>query len=74
MNTPDYVAAVLAKAEAGGAHAAELAALRRRLRQLGEQQAGRLPGEVLKPLADLPRLDELPEPPPARPVTCLTGW
>ena len=60
MNTPDYMAAVLAKAEAGGAQAAELAALRRRLRQLGEQQAGRLPGEVLEPLPDLPRLDELP--------------
>ena len=64
MNTPDHVAAVLAKAEAGGVRAAELAALRRRLRQLGEQQAGRLPGEVLEPLPDLPRLDELPEPPP----------
>ena len=62
MNTPGYAAAVLAKAEAGGARAAELAALRRRLRQLGEPQAGRLPGEVLEPLADLPRLDELPEP------------
>ena len=66
MNMPDYVAAVLAKAEAGGARTAELAALRRRLRQLGEQEAGRLPGEVLEPLADLPRLDELPEPPPGR--------
>ena len=66
MDTPDYSAAVLAKAEAGGAHAAELAALRRRLRQLGEQQAGGLPGEVLEPLADLPRLDELPEPPPGQ--------
>src|SRR5580692_7642010 len=66
MNTPDYVAAVLAKAEAGGVHAAELAALGRRLRQLGEPQAGRLPGEVLEPLADLPRLDELPEPPPGQ--------
>ena len=66
MNTPDYVAAVLAKAEAGGAQAAELAALRRRLRQLGEQQAGRLPGDVLEPLADLPRLGELPEPSPGQ--------
>jgi UTP--glucose-1-phosphate uridylyltransferase len=66
MSTSDYVAAVLAKAKAGGAHAAELAALRRRLRQLGEQQAGLLPGEVLEPLADLPRLDELPEPSPGR--------
>ena len=68
------MAAVLAKAEAGGARAAELAALRRRLRQLGEPQAGRLPGEVLEPLADLPRLDELPEPAPARPVRCSAGW
>ena len=74
MNTPDYVAAVLAKAEACGAHAAELAALRRRLRQLGDPQAGFLPDEVLQPLTDLPRLDELPERHPARPVTCSTGW
>jgi UTP--glucose-1-phosphate uridylyltransferase len=66
MSTSGYVAAVLAKAEAGGAHAAELAALRRRLQQLGEQRAGLLPGEVLEPLADLPRLDELPEPSPCR--------
>src|SRR5208283_4735698 len=34
--------------------------------QLGEQQAGRLPGEVLEPLPDLPRLDELPEPAPGQ--------
>jgi UTP--glucose-1-phosphate uridylyltransferase len=50
----------MAKAEAGGVHGVELATLRRRLRQLGEQQAGLLPSEVLEPLADLPRLDELP--------------
>jgi len=66
MNTPGYAAAVLAHAEAGGAHAAELAALRSRLRQLGDPQAGLLPGEVLEPVADLPRLEELPEPPPGR--------
>ena len=66
MNTPDHVTAVLAKAEAGGVRAAELAALRRRLRQLGERQAGRLPGDVLEPLPDLPRADELPEPPPGQ--------
>jgi UTP--glucose-1-phosphate uridylyltransferase len=66
MNTPDHVAAVLAKAEAGGVHAAELVALRRRLRQLDEHEAGRLPGDVLEPLPDLPRLDELPEPPPGQ--------
>jgi UTP--glucose-1-phosphate uridylyltransferase len=62
MNTPGYVAAVVAKAEAGGVHGGELAALRRRLRQLGEQQAGLLPSEVLEPAADLPRMDELPRP------------
>ena len=50
MKAPDYVVAVLAKAKAGGVHGAELAALRRRLRQLGEEQAGRLPGGVLEPL------------------------
>jgi UTP--glucose-1-phosphate uridylyltransferase len=66
VNTPDHVAAVLAKAEAAGARGAELAALRRRLRQLGARQAGLLPGEVLEPLADLPRLDQLPEPPPGQ--------
>ena len=66
MNTPDHVTAVLTKAEAGGVHAAELAALRRRLRQLAECQAGLLSGEVLEPVADLPRLDELPEPPPGQ--------
>jgi UTP--glucose-1-phosphate uridylyltransferase len=66
MKTRGNVAAVLAKAEAGGAYAVELAALRRRLRQLGEHQAGLLPGEVLEPVADLPRLEELPEPPPGQ--------
>ena len=64
MNTPGYVAAVVAKAEAGGVHGTELATLRRRLRQLGEQQAGLLPSEELEPVADLPHLDELPEPSP----------
>jgi UTP--glucose-1-phosphate uridylyltransferase len=62
MSTPGYAAAVLAKAEAGGVGAAELAALRRRLRQLGDRQAGLLPGELLEPLADPPSLDELPRP------------
>jgi UTP--glucose-1-phosphate uridylyltransferase len=66
MNTSDHVAAVLAKAEAGGTRAAELAALRRRLRQLSEDEAGRLPGNVLEPIENLPRLDELPEPPPGQ--------
>src|SRR6201996_3133672 len=61
-HTPDYAAAVLAKAEAGGVHATELAALRRRLQQLSEPQAGLLPGDALEPLADLPSLDGLAEP------------
>jgi UTP--glucose-1-phosphate uridylyltransferase len=66
MRTPDYVATALAKAEAGGVHGAELAALRRRLRQLGERQSGCLPGEVLEPLSGPLRLDELAEPPAGR--------
>ena len=64
MDAPGHVAAVLAKAKASGVHAAELAGLRRRLRQLGAPEAGLLPGEVLGPVADLPRLEALPEPPP----------
>ena len=66
MKTPGDVAAVLAKAEAGGVCGAELAALRRRLRQLSEPRAGLLPGEALEPIAELPRLEELPEPPPGQ--------
>jgi UTP--glucose-1-phosphate uridylyltransferase len=73
MNMPGYVTAVLAKAEAGGVHGAGLAALRRRLRQLGGQQAGLLPSEVLEPIADLPRLDELPEPSPSQVRDVLDG-
>jgi UTP--glucose-1-phosphate uridylyltransferase len=63
---PDPVTAVLAKAEAGGVRGAELAALHRRLQQLGERQAGLLPGQVLEPLADLPCPDGLPDPQPGR--------
>jgi UTP--glucose-1-phosphate uridylyltransferase len=66
MNTPGYVGAVVAKAKADGAHGAELATLRRRLRQLSERQAGLLPGEVLQPAPDLPRLEDLPEPSPGQ--------
>jgi UTP--glucose-1-phosphate uridylyltransferase len=66
MSARGYVAAVVAKAEAGGVGAAELAALRRRLWQLGEERAGYLPGEVLEPVPDLPRLAELPEPSPGQ--------
>jgi UTP--glucose-1-phosphate uridylyltransferase len=66
MDTPGYVAAVVAKAEAGGIHGAELAALCRRLRQLDDEQAGLLPSDVLAPLPDLPGLDELTEPAPGQ--------
>jgi UTP--glucose-1-phosphate uridylyltransferase len=58
----DHVAAALDKMRAVGAHPAELAAMSRRLQQLDDPQAGRLPGDVLEPLPDLPRLEELPEP------------
>ena len=58
----DHVAAALDKMRDVGAHPAELAALRRRLEQLDDPQAGRLPGDALEPLEDLPRLEELPEP------------
>ena len=58
----DAAAAVLAKAEAAGAHPTELAALRRRLEQLTQADAGQLPGSALEPLPDLPRLEDLPEP------------
>jgi UTP--glucose-1-phosphate uridylyltransferase len=73
MNMPGYVTAVLAKAEAGGVHWAGLPARRRRLQQLGGQQAGLLPSEVLEPIADLPRLDELPEPSPSQVRDVLDG-
>jgi UTP--glucose-1-phosphate uridylyltransferase len=66
VDTTGSEAAVLAKAEAGGVHGAELATLRRRLQQLGEQQSGLLPSDELEPLAELPSLDELPEPPAGR--------
>ncbi len=65
MDTSGYDA-VVEKAKAGGAHGAELAALGRRLRQLGEQHAGLLPSEALEPLADLPCLGDLPEPSPGQ--------
>ncbi len=51
---------------AAGAHPAELAAMTRRVEQLDDPDAGRLPGDVLEPLEDLPLLDELPEPAPER--------
>ncbi len=59
---PDPTLAALVKAEAAGAHPTELAALRRRLDQLLQADAGQLAGSSLTPLPDLPRLEELPEP------------
>jgi UTP--glucose-1-phosphate uridylyltransferase len=58
----DHVAAALDKMRAAGAHEAELAAMKRRLEQLDDPQAGRLPSDLLEPLPDLPRLEDLPEP------------
>jgi UTP--glucose-1-phosphate uridylyltransferase len=55
-------AAALDTMRAAGAHPAELAAMRRRLEQLDDPDAGRLPGDALEPLPDLTRLEELPEP------------
>ena len=62
----DHVAAALDKMRAAGAHPAELAAMTRRMQQLDDPDAGRLPGDVLEPLPDLPELEELPEPGPER--------
>ena len=58
----DALACALAKAEKGGAHPAELAALRRRLTQLQEPRAGLLAGDDLELLTDVPELAGLPEP------------
>jgi hypothetical protein len=69
----DYLTATLAKAEAGGARPAELAALARRLEQLAHPQAGSLPGDSLKPLSDLDSLDDLRNPPPPKHGSCSTG-
>ena len=62
----DHVAAALEKMRAAGAHDAELAAMRRRCEQLDDPEAGRLPGDQLEPLPDLPKLEELAEPSPER--------
>jgi UTP--glucose-1-phosphate uridylyltransferase len=61
----DHVAATLAKMRESGAHPAEIAALRRRLDQLTELDAGQLPGNTLEPLAGVRKLDDLPAPSPA---------
>jgi UTP--glucose-1-phosphate uridylyltransferase len=63
---PDHLAAALEKMRDAGAHPAELAAMGRRLEQLDDPEAGRLPSDVLQPLADLPRLEDLPDPGPDR--------
>src|SRR3954470_18332892 len=69
----DHVAAALDKMRAAGAHPAELAAMTRRLEQLDDPQAGRLPGDLLEPLPDLPQLEDLPEPSPERAREVLDG-
>jgi UTP--glucose-1-phosphate uridylyltransferase len=69
----DHIAAALDKMRAAGAHPAELAAMTRRLEQLDDPQAGRLSGDLLEPLPDLPLLEELPEPSPERAREVLDG-
>jgi UTP--glucose-1-phosphate uridylyltransferase len=69
----DHIAAALEKMRAAGAHPAELAAMTRRLEQLDDPQAGRLPGDLLEPLPDLPLLEELPEPSPEEAREVLDG-
>ena len=58
----DYIEATLAKARDAGAREIELAALRHRLEQLADPQAGQVPGSALEPLEDLPLLDDMAEP------------
>lgn len=62
----DHVAAALDRMRVAGARPAELAAMTRRLEQLDDPDAGRLSGDVLEPLEDLPELDGLAEPSAAR--------
>lgn len=62
---PDHIVATLTKMRESGAHPAEVAALRRRLDQLNELDAGQLPGNTLEPLAGVRKLDDLPTPSPA---------
>jgi UTP--glucose-1-phosphate uridylyltransferase len=69
----DHFAAALEKMRDTGAHPAELAAMRSRLDQLDDPQAGRLSSDVLEPLEDLPLLDDLPEPSPDRARELLDG-
>jgi UTP--glucose-1-phosphate uridylyltransferase len=59
---PDRFTKTLSKMRSAGAHAMELAALRRRLEQLAEEGAGEMPGSELQPLEDISRLVDLPEP------------
>ena len=61
MAETDDHPAVLALRKAG-AHAMEVAAFRRRLAQLADPDAGKVPGDQLSPVEPLPRLDDLPEP------------
>lgn len=56
--------AAVAKLLADGAGPATVAAFRDRLAALDDPNAGALPSAELEPLADLPALDELPQPAP----------
>jgi UTP--glucose-1-phosphate uridylyltransferase len=61
-STNDRFTKTLSKMRSAGAHAVEIAALRRRLEQLTESGAGELPGTELEPLEDIRRLVDLPDP------------
>ena len=61
MAETDDHPAVVALQE-NGAHPMEVAAFRRRLAQLADPDAGKVPGDQLSPVDELPRLDDLPEP------------
>jgi hypothetical protein len=74
MNTPDYAAAVLATAEAGRIHSAELAALRRRLRQLADPRPGSCPVRPCSRSRTCHGWTSCPSRHLTGPVACSTGW
>ena len=74
MNTPDYAAAVLANAEAGGIHSAELAALRRRLRSWLIPRPDSCRVRFCSRSRTCHGWTSCPSRHLTGPVTCSTGW
>ncbi len=62
MTYLDAALAALAGRSTGPAHPAEVEALRRRLEQLAKPESAVVPGEELRPVEELPTLDDLPVP------------